>query len=74
MNKVESKIDLRFDLEAAEALPAAVKAKLRKLCADRLDAPQNPSESFVMVPERAMPCSEAEGLCAANAAFFLPRN
>jgi len=38
VNKVESKIDLRFDLEATEALPAAVKAKLRRLCANRLDA------------------------------------
>jgi ribosome-associated protein len=38
VNKVESKIDLRFDLEATEVLSAAVKAKLRKLCANRLDA------------------------------------
>jgi ribosome-associated protein len=38
VNKVESKVDLRFDLEATEALPAAVKAKLRQRCANRLDA------------------------------------
>ena len=38
VNKVESKIDLRFDLEGTEALPAAAKAKLRRLCANRLDA------------------------------------
>jgi ribosome-associated protein len=38
VNKVESKIDLRFDLEATEALPAVVKAKLRQRCANRLDA------------------------------------
>jgi ribosome-associated protein len=38
VNKVESKIDLRFDLEATLALPAAVKAKLRRLCKNRLDA------------------------------------
>ena len=38
VNKVESKVDLRFDLEATAALPAAVKAKLRRLCANRLDA------------------------------------
>jgi ribosome-associated protein len=38
VNKVESKVDLRFDLEASEVLPATVKAKLRRLCANRLDA------------------------------------
>jgi ribosome-associated protein len=38
VNKVESKVDLRFDLEATEALPPAVKAKLRRRCANRLDA------------------------------------
>jgi ribosome-associated protein len=38
VNKVESKVDLRFDLEATEALPASAKAKLRKSCANRLDA------------------------------------
>ena len=38
VNKVESKVDLRFDLEATAALPAGVKARLRRLCANRLDA------------------------------------
>jgi ribosome-associated protein len=38
VNKVESKIDLRFDLEGTVALPPAAKAKLRRRCARRLDA------------------------------------
>ena len=38
VNKVESKVDLRFDLEAADVLPEAAKAALRRRCARRLDA------------------------------------
>ncbi len=38
VNKVESKIDLRFDLPGTEALTEPVKVKLRKLCKNRLDA------------------------------------
>jgi ribosome-associated protein len=38
VNKVESKVDLRFDLERTIALPPAAKAKLRRRCARRLDA------------------------------------
>ena len=38
VNKVSSKVDLRFDLAGTEALSAPVKARLRKLAASRLDA------------------------------------
>jgi ribosome-associated protein len=38
VNKVESKVDLRFDLEGTAALPPAVKAKLRRRCKNRLDS------------------------------------
>lgn len=38
VNKVSSKVDLRFDLKATRALSARVKARLRKLARGRLDA------------------------------------
>jgi ribosome-associated protein len=38
VNKVASKVDLRFDLEGTEALPEVVKARLRVLAGQRLDA------------------------------------
>jgi ribosome-associated protein len=38
VNKVASKVDLRFDLEGTKALSVAVKARLRVLAASRLDA------------------------------------
>ena len=38
VNKVSSKIELRFDLEGTSALHPAVKARLRALAANRLDA------------------------------------
>jgi ribosome-associated protein len=38
VNKVSSKIELRFDFEASGALSASVKTRLRKLAAHRLDA------------------------------------
>jgi ribosome-associated protein len=38
VNKVASKVDLRFDLANTRALPAPVKARLRALAANRLDA------------------------------------
>jgi ribosome-associated protein len=38
VNKVSSKVELRFDFEASAALGAAVKARLRKLAEHRLDA------------------------------------
>ena len=38
VNKVESKVDLRFDLAGTQALPPAVKEKLRRACRKRLDA------------------------------------
>jgi len=38
VNKVESKVDLRFDLARTAALSPAVKAKLRRRCAKRLDS------------------------------------
>ena len=38
VNKVSSKVELRFDFEASAALPAAVKARLRALAEHRLDA------------------------------------
>ena len=38
VNKVASKIDLRFDFEQSSALPAELKARLRVSAAARLDA------------------------------------
>ncbi len=38
VNKVATKIDLRFDLTASTALAPAVKARLRRLARGRLDA------------------------------------
>ena len=38
VNKVSSKVELRFDFEASSALPAGVKARLRTLAEHRLDA------------------------------------
>jgi len=38
VNKVATKVDLRFDVEASRALPDAVKARLMVLAAPRLDA------------------------------------
>ncbi len=38
VNKVASKVELRFDLAQCAALHPAVKARLRTLCANRLDA------------------------------------
>jgi ribosome-associated protein len=38
VNKVASKIDLRFDLEASRAIPPEAKERLRKLARGRLDA------------------------------------
>jgi ribosome-associated protein len=38
VNKVSSKVELRFDFEASSALPASVKARLRALAEHRLDA------------------------------------
>lgn len=38
VNKVASKVDLRFDFEDSEALPDALKARLRVSAAARLDA------------------------------------
>ena len=38
VNKVSSKVELRFDLEASTALSASVKARLRRLALHRLDA------------------------------------
>jgi ribosome-associated protein len=38
VNKVASKVELRFDLPATNALSAAVKARLRAIAAGRLDA------------------------------------
>jgi len=38
VNKVATKVDLRFDLEGTAALPAAVKARLRASPGVRLDA------------------------------------
>jgi ribosome-associated protein len=38
VNKVSSKVELRFDFEASSALPAAAKARLRALAEHRLDA------------------------------------
>lgn len=38
VNKVATKVELRFDLPGSTVLPAAVKARLRALCASRLDA------------------------------------
>ncbi|HKY36453.1 MAG TPA: alternative ribosome rescue aminoacyl-tRNA hydrolase ArfB [Polyangiaceae bacterium] len=38
VNKVSSKVELRFDFEASTALAPAVKARLRKLAEHRLDA------------------------------------
>lgn len=38
VNKVASKVDLRFDLPASTALGSAVKARLRRLARNRLDA------------------------------------
>jgi ribosome-associated protein len=38
VNKVASKVDLRFDLEGTEALPGVVKARLRVLAGQRMDA------------------------------------
>ena len=37
VNKVSTKVDLRFDLAASDALSPAVKARLRALAASRLD-------------------------------------
>lgn len=37
VNKVSSKVELRFDFEASPALSAALKARLRKLAESRLD-------------------------------------
>jgi ribosome-associated protein len=38
VNKVSSKVELRFDLEASTALPPWAKARMRTLCRNRLDA------------------------------------
>ena len=38
VNKLNTKIDLRFDLPATQALHAPAKARLRRLAAGRLDA------------------------------------
>jgi ribosome-associated protein len=38
VNKVSTKVELRFDFEASEALSAAAKARLRALAEHRLDA------------------------------------
>ena len=38
VNKVSSKVELRFDFEASEALTTSVKARLRALAKHRLDA------------------------------------
>jgi ribosome-associated protein len=38
VNKVATKVELRFDLEGTTALHPAVKARLRDLCRGRLDA------------------------------------
>lgn len=38
VNKVSSKVELRFDFEASEALTQSVKARLRALAKHRLDA------------------------------------
>jgi ribosome-associated protein len=38
VNKVSSKVELRFDFEASSALTASVKLRLRKLAEHRLDA------------------------------------
>ncbi len=38
VNKVSTKVDLRFDLRGTQALKGQVKARLRKLAAGRLDA------------------------------------
>jgi ribosome-associated protein len=38
VNKVASKVELRFDFEASSALTASVKARLRALAQHRLDA------------------------------------
>lgn len=38
VNKVSSKVDLRFDFEQSAALPDSVKARLRKQAAARFDA------------------------------------
>jgi ribosome-associated protein len=38
VNKVSSKVELRFDFEASAALPVSVKLRLRKLAEHRLDA------------------------------------
>lgn len=41
VNKVASKVELRFDFEHSRVLGEAVKARLRKLAAQRLDANGN---------------------------------
>ena len=38
VNKVSSKVELRFDLDASSALPPWAKARMRTLCRNRLDA------------------------------------
>lgn len=38
VNKVSSKVELRFDFEASAALPPAVKLRLRQLAQHRLDS------------------------------------
>lgn len=38
VNKVSSKVALRFNLAGTTALPEAVKARMQRLCASRLDA------------------------------------
>lgn len=38
VNKVSSKVELRFDLKASTALPGWAKTRLRTLCKNRLDA------------------------------------
>lgn len=38
VNKVASKVDLRFDLRGTDALDGAVKARLRRIAKNRLDA------------------------------------
>jgi len=38
VNKVASKVDLRFDVDAAEGLTPGAKARLRVIAANRLDA------------------------------------
>jgi ribosome-associated protein len=38
VNKVASKVELRFDFEASDALPPSVKTRLRGLAKHRLDA------------------------------------